>query len=49
MIDILKVENYETGNADIKGIIFREFNVKGKDFDKFKVELEEIFKKYEQK
>jgi len=48
-MDVLKVENYETGNADLKGIIFREFNVKGNDFDKFKGELEEVFEKYEQK
>ncbi|MBA2853497.1 hypothetical protein HNP89_001473 [Methanococcus maripaludis] len=47
MIDVINVENHESGNADVTAIVIQEFKVKGKDFDKIKGELNEIFEKYE--
>jgi hypothetical protein len=48
MIDIINVEDYESGNADILAVVIHQIKVKGNDFDTFRNELKEIFEKYEQ-
>ncbi|MBA2852996.1 hypothetical protein [Methanococcus maripaludis] len=46
MIDVTNIENFESGNAEITGIVIQEFKVNGPEFDKLRAELKEIFEKY---
>ncbi|MBA2864923.1 hypothetical protein [Methanococcus maripaludis] len=46
MIDVTNIENFESGNAEISGIVIQEFKVNGPDFDKLRAELKEVFGKY---
>ncbi|MBA2851541.1 hypothetical protein HNP86_001694 [Methanococcus maripaludis] len=49
MIDVVNVQNYESGDSQLTAVVYQKIRMEGKDFENFKKDFEELIGRYNTK